>query len=106
KLLMNGELVNSRLGRVVDDIGPASGKVVAQVPQSSIEDVEHAVTAARAAFDDGRWSRLTHSARATALEALAQVIESHAEELAELESLDAGKPIKLARDSDIPFSID
>src|SRR5438552_12892725 len=71
-----------------------------------MEDVEHAVAAAREAFDDGRWSGLPHGARAAALEKLARVIESHAQELAELESLDAGKPIKLARDSDIPFSID
>jgi betaine-aldehyde dehydrogenase len=106
KLLINGELVNSSTGKVVDDIGPASGEVVAQVPQSSVEDVERAVAAAREAFDDGRWSRLTHSARAAALEKLTQVIEAHSSELAELESLDTGKPIKLARDSDIPFSID
>jgi len=106
KLLINGALVNSSTGNVVDNIGPASGEVVAQVPQSSVEDVELAVAAAREAFDDGRWSRLSHGARATALEKLAQVIESHADELAELESIDAGKPIKLARDSDIPFSID
>ncbi len=106
KLLINGELVNSSTGRVVDDIGPASGEVVAQVPQSSVEDVERAVAAAREAFDDGRWSRLPHGARAAALEKLTQVIESHAGELAELESIDAGKPIKLARDSDIPFAID
>lgn len=106
KLLINGELVHSSTGQVVDDIGPASGKAVAQVPCSSVEDVEKAVAAAREAFDDGRWSRLTHGARAAALEKFAQVIESHAAELAELESLDAGKPVKLARDSDIPFAID
>src|SRR5579883_2359417 len=106
KLLINGELVNSKNGAVTDDIGPASGEVVAQVPQSSVEDVERAVAAAREAFDDGRWSRLTHGARAATLEKFAQVLEAHAAELAELESLDAGKPIKLASDSDIPFAID
>lgn len=106
KLLINGELVNSSSGKVVDDIGPASGEVVAQVPQSGLEDVEKAVAAAREAFDDGRWSRLTHGTRSAMLEKFAQVLESHASELAELESMDAGKPIKLARDSDIPFSID
>ena len=84
KLLINGELVNSSTGKVVDDIGPASGEAVAQVPQSSVEDVEQAVAAAREAFDDGRWSRLPHGARAAALEKLAQVIEAHSQELAEL----------------------
>ena len=106
KLFINGELVNSSSGKTVDDIGPASGEVIAQVPESTLEDVDHAVAAAREAFDDGRWSDLPHGARAAALEKLATLIEAHASELAELESMDAGKPIKLARDGDIPFSID
>src|SRR5579859_165336 len=106
KLLINGELVNSSLGKTVQDIGPASGEPVAEVPLSSVEDVERAVAAAREAFDDGRWSGLSHGERAAALEKLAMAVEAHAAELAELDSLDAGKPIKLARDSDIPFSID
>ena len=106
KLLINGELVKSRSGKVVDDIGPATGEPIAQVPESTAEDVDRAVTAAREAFDDGRWSGLTHSARAAALEKLAALLETHAAELAELESKDVGKPIKLARDGDIPFAID
>src|SRR5258708_11458795 len=106
KLLINGELVNSSSGGTVDDIGPATGEPVAQVPVSSLEDVDRAVAAAREAFDDGRWTGLPHAARASILEKLATTIEAHAPELAELESLDTGKPIKLARDSDIPFSID
>src|SRR3989440_6466240 len=106
KLLINGELVSSSSGKTVDDIGPASGQPIAQVPESSVEDVNRAVAAARAAFDDGRWSGLPHGARATALEKLASLLEAHAEELPELDSQDAGKPIKLARDSDIPFAID
>jgi len=106
KLLINGELVNSSSGKTVDDIGPASGQSIAQVPESSVEDVHRAVHAAREAFDDGRWSDLPHGARATILEKLATLLEAHAGELAELESQDAGKPIKLARDSDIPFAID
>src|SRR5712692_9744017 len=93
KLLINGELVNSRSGKTVDDIGPATGESIAEVPLSSMEDVERAVAAAREAFDDGRWSGLPHGARAAALEKLAMAVEAH-------------KPIKLARDSDIPFSID
>jgi len=106
KLLINGELVNSSSGKTVDDIGPASGQSIAQVPESSVEDVNRAVAAARAAFDDGRWSGLPHGARAATLEKLASLLEAHAGELAELDSQDAGKPIKLARDSDIPFAID
>src|SRR6266487_437406 len=103
KLLINGELVNSSSGKTVEDIGPATGESIAEVPLSSVEDVERAVAAAREAFDDGRWSGLPHGARAAKLE---MVLEEHSSELAELDSLDAGKPIKLARDSDIPFAID
>jgi betaine-aldehyde dehydrogenase len=106
KLLINGELVNSSTGNVVEDTSPASGEVIASVPVSSLEDMNRAVAAARAAFDDGRWSRLPHAARAATLEKLASLVEEHAGELAELESQDTGKPIKLARDSDIPFAAD
>ena len=106
KLLINGELVNSSGGKTVEVIGPASGEPIAQVPQSTIEDVNRAVAAAREAFDDGRWSGLAHGARAATLEKLASLLEAHTGELAELESQDTGKPIKLARDSDIPFAID
>src|SRR5947209_20236072 len=104
KLLINGELVKSSSGKTVDDIGPASGQAIAQVPESSVDDVNRAVAAAREAF--GGWSGLTHGTRAAMLEKLATLLEVHAGELAELDSQDAGKPIKLARDSDIPFAID
>src|SRR6266567_565259 len=106
KLLINGELVNSSSGKTVDDIGPASGQPIARVPESAVDDVNRAVSAARAAFDDGRWSGLAHAARSAALEQLASLLEANAGALAELDSQDAGKPIKLARDSDIPFAID
>ncbi|QBD81803.1 gamma-aminobutyraldehyde dehydrogenase [Ktedonosporobacter rubrisoli] len=106
KLLINGELVNSSTGKTSDDINPATGEVIAQVPESTLDDMNRAVAAARAAFDDGRWSGLTHATRASMLEKLATLVEEHADELAELESQDTGKPIKLARDSDIPFAAD
>jgi betaine-aldehyde dehydrogenase len=106
KLLINGELVGSSSGKLIDDINPANGEVIAQVPESSLDDMRSAVAAARAAFDDGRWSGLTHGERSATLEKLAVLIEAHADELAQLESQDTGKPIKLARDSDIPFAAD
>lgn len=106
KLLINGELVESSSGQRVDDVNPATGEVITSVPQSTTEDVERAVQAARTAFQDGRWSGLTQGARSAALEKLALLLEDHVGELAELESQDTGKPIKLARDSDLPFAID
>ncbi|HLL80014.1 MAG TPA: aldehyde dehydrogenase family protein, partial [Ktedonobacteraceae bacterium] len=106
KLLINGELVDGASGKKAEDINPATGEAFAEVPVTTTEDVERAVAAAREAFDDGRWSKLPHGTRAAMLEKLASTIEEHASELAELESQDAGKPIKLARDGDIPFSVD
>jgi betaine-aldehyde dehydrogenase len=106
KLLINGELVSSSTGKTYSDISPATGKEIAQVPETTLDDMNRAVAAARAAFDEGRWSGLTHGARAAILEKLATLIEANNAELAELESQDTGKPIKLARDSDIPFAAD
>ncbi len=106
RLLINGELVNSSTGKTADDISPATGAVIARVPETTLDDMNRAVASARAAFDDGRWSGLPHGARAAILEKLASLVEEHAGELAELESQDTGKPIKLARDSDIPFAAD
>lgn len=106
KLLIDGKLVGSSTGKVVDDINPATGEVIAQVPESTLDDMNRAVTVARKAFNDGRWSNLPHGARATVLEKLATLIEEHSAELATLELQDTGKTIKMARDSDIPFSAD
>ena len=106
KLLIDGELVGSSTGKTIEDISPATGETVALVPESTLEDMNRAVAAARTAFNDGRWSELTHGARSAILEKLALLIEAHTDELATLESQDTGKPIKLARDSDIPFSAD
>ncbi len=106
KLLIDGKLVGSSTGKTIVDISPATGKTIAEVPESTMDDMNHAVAAARAAYDDGRWSGLTHGARASILEKLASLVEEHTAELADLESQDTGKPIKLARDSDIPFAAD
>ena len=106
KLLIDGKFVGSSNGKTVEDINPATGEVIAEVPETTLDDMNSAVAAARAAFDDGRWSGLTHGTRAAILEKLATLIDEHTGELAELESKDTGKPIKLARDSDIPFASD
>jgi len=106
KLLIDGKLVGSSTGKTIEDINPATGKTIAEVPESTLDDMNRAVAAARAAYDDGRWSGLTHGARAAILEKLATLVEENLSELADLESQDTGKPIKLARDSDIPFAAD
>ncbi len=106
RLLINGELLNSSTGKMIDDINPATGEVITQVPESTLQDMNSAVAAARVAFDDGRWSNLAPAIRSTILQKLASLIEENNAELATLESQDTGKTIKLARDSDIPFSAD
>ena len=67
KLLIDGKLVGSSTGKTIEDISPATGKTIAEVPESTMDDMNHAVAAARAAYDDGRWSGLTHGARSYCL---------------------------------------
>ena len=68
------------------------------------EDVDRAVRAAREAFEDGRWSKIAAAERTRAMLAFADAVEAHLDELAELESLDNGKPVKLARRVDVPLT--
>jgi len=70
------------------------------------EDIERAVQAARAAFDTGPWSRITASERGRLIWKLADLMEQHLEEFAELETLDNGKPLKVARAADVPLAVD
>jgi aminomuconate-semialdehyde/2-hydroxymuconate-6-semialdehyde dehydrogenase len=86
-------------GAYLDDFEPATGRVMARIPDSGPEDIDQAVAAARAAFPD--WSGLSVAERAERLEALSGLIERDAERLAELESRDTGKPLKLAREIDM-----
>ena len=71
---------------------PATGDVITHVPEAEAEDVNRAVLAARRAFDEGPWPRMSPSERGRMLWKLADLIEQHLEEFAELESLDNGKP--------------
>ena len=106
RMLIDGDLVEAASGKRFDVFNPATGSVVTAVAEADREDVDRAVKAARRAFDDGPWSRMTTSERAKLLWRLADVMEANADELAELESLDNGKPITVARAADIPMSIE
>src|SRR5262249_15779028 len=81
-----------------------TGQAIAEAPLSTAADVDRAVAAAKAAFDG--WSTTTPGERALAMLKLADAIEEHAEELAELEADNAGKPINAFRDDGIPFMVD
>jgi aldehyde dehydrogenase (NAD+) len=105
KLLIGGEWKLPASGAVFDTINPATGEVLTQVASATAEDVDRAVQSARAAFDDekGPWRRLTANDRARLLWKLADLIEKNIDEIAELETLDNGKPIFESRYVDLPM---
>jgi aldehyde dehydrogenase (NAD+) len=104
RLLIGGERPEAADGRTFETLDPATGRVIAEVPQAGPADVDRAVRAAREAFEDGRWSGIVAAKRTRAMLALADAVEAHADELAELESLDNGKPVKLAKRVDVPLT--
>ena len=105
-MLINGKLVAAASGKTFPVYNPATGTVIANVPEGDKEDVNRAVTAARQAFDDGRWAKIGPSGRGNLLWKVADLIEKHLEELAELEAIDNGKPYAVARVADLPLAVD
>ena len=101
---IDGEFVDPADGQTEPVLNPATGEAIAQSPLSTPADVDRAVKAAGAAFDG--WATTTPGERAHALLKLADAIEEHADELAELEADNAGKPINAFRDDEIPFMVD
>jgi phenylacetaldehyde dehydrogenase len=105
-MLINGKWVEAASGRTFPTYNPATGEVLANIAEGDKEDINRAVAAARAAFDTGPWSKITPSQRGKLMWKLADLIEQHAEEFAQLESLDNGKPVTVARMADVPGTID
>ena len=87
-----------------ETVDPATGRVLAEVADCSPADVDRAVTAARTAFDDGRWSRQAPTSRKAVLMRLADLVDAHADELALLDSLDGGKLVADTSTIDVPGS--
>ena len=106
KLLINGKWVEAASGKTFPSYNPATGKVLANVAEADREDIERAVKAAGAAFETGPWSKMSPAQRGKLIWKLADLIEKHKEEFAQLESLDNGKPLKIARVADVPLSIE
>jgi aldehyde dehydrogenase (NAD+) len=106
RLLINGQWVEG--GQTFDTINPATGEVLTQVVEALAADVDHAVAAAREAFDDrnGAWRKMSASERGRLIWKLADLVEKNLEELAELETLDNGKPIFESRYVDMPMVAD
>jgi acyl-CoA reductase-like NAD-dependent aldehyde dehydrogenase len=105
ELRIGGERVEARDGRTFETFDPATGEAVAEIAYAGPEDVDRAVMAARAAFEEGAWRKAPAAERARMINVLADLIEAHADELAELESLDNGKPVTYARSVDIPLTV-
>ena len=104
--LIAGNWVSAASGKSFDVFNPADASVLAQVPNSDREDINRAAAAARRAFESGPWRRMTPSARGKLIWRIGDLILEHADELAEIESLDNGKPRAVARVADVPLAAD
>jgi phenylacetaldehyde dehydrogenase len=105
RMLIDGKLVDAASGKSFPTFNPATGEVLAQVAEGEREDIDRAVKAARRAFE-GSWRKVTPSERGRMLWKLADLIEQHAEEFAQLEALDNGKSVAVAAAADVPLAID
>ncbi|MBJ7439517.1 MAG: aldehyde dehydrogenase family protein [Sphingopyxis sp.] len=97
KLLIGGDWVDARSGETFETINPADGEVLGHAAAGDAADVDAAVDAARKAFEDPAWSGMAPHARSRLLLRIADKIEAHAEELAQIESRDNGAPLTIAR---------
>jgi acyl-CoA reductase-like NAD-dependent aldehyde dehydrogenase len=101
QLLIGEERLDAASGATFVTLDPSSGREIATVAQAGAEDVERAVRAAREALENGPWGTMAATGREQLMHALAQAVEDHDQELAELESLDNGKPVGLAKYVDV-----
>src|SRR5271170_6215471 len=106
KLFINGQWVDAASGKTFETPNPATGATLANVAEGDAEDIDRAVRAARAAFDEGPWGSITPSERGRIIWRIGDLILEHAEELAQLESLDNGKPFAVAQAADVPLAAD
>jgi acyl-CoA reductase-like NAD-dependent aldehyde dehydrogenase len=105
RLLIGTERTEAAGGGTFATLDPATGREIAQVPQAGAQDVDRAVKAARAAFADGPWATMPAAGREGLMRSLADAMEERAEELAQIESLDNGKPVGLAQYVDVNGAI-
>jgi len=106
RMLIGGKWVDAASGRTFPTYNPSTGEILAHVAEGDKEDIDRAVAAARAAFDKGPWRRVVPSERARLMWKLADLLEKRLEEFAQLETLDNGKPLMIARLADVPISVD
>ena len=101
---IDGEYADAASGETFACVSPVTGETIAQVAAGDAADVDRAVAGARAAFESGAWSRLAPKKRKKALMRFAGLMRDHADELAVLETIDMGKPIRDAKNVDVPLA--
>ena len=106
QLFINGQWTDAASGKTFETPDPATGEMLARVAEGDAEDIDRAVRAARRAFEEGPWSRMTPSERGRIIWRIGDLILEHADELAQLESLDNGKPFAVAQAADVPLAAD
>jgi aldehyde dehydrogenase (NAD+) len=103
---IGGQWVPAASGKTFETVNPATEEVIASVAEGDAEDIDRAVAAAREAFDHGPWRKLDARERGRLMHRLADLIEEEADELAMLETLDNGKPIRESKSADLPLTVD
>ncbi|XP_058112303.1 aldehyde dehydrogenase family 2 member B7, mitochondrial-like [Magnolia sinica] len=103
QLLINGQFVDSASGKTFPTLDPRTGEVIAHVAEGDSEDINRAVSAARKAFDEGPWPKMTAYERSRILLRFADLIEKHNDEIAALETWDNGKPFEQAAEVEVPM---
>ncbi|KNE22075.1 aldehyde dehydrogenase family protein [Virgibacillus pantothenticus] len=105
-LYINGEYLPAKSGRTFPVYNPATEEVLVEVSEAQEEDIDLAVHAARKAFDDGEWPQISAAERSHLIYKFADLLEAHKEELAQLETLDNGKPYQIALEDDIAGTVE
>src|ERR1700727_175341 len=106
QLFINGQWADAASGKTFESVNPATGETLVHVAEGGAEDIDGAVRPARKAFEHGPWSRMTPSERGRIIWRIGDLILEHAQELAQLESLDNGKPYAVALGADVPLAAD
>lgn len=106
QLLIDGKWCDARSGKTFETVNPATEQKIADVAEGDAADIDRAVKAARKAFASGDWSKMDARDRGRLMHKLADLVEQNLEELAQLETLDNGKPIRDSRAADLPLVID
>src|SRR3974377_1317463 len=97
KMFIDGKWVEASSGKTFPSYNPATGEVMAKVAEGDREDIDRAVKAARKAFESSKWPKMTASQRGHLIWKLGDLLEQHLEAFAQIESLDNGKPLAVAR---------